>query len=211
VVNEVYRVIVGTSGHSDQFPYIVCCQDAVLSQPTWLRTGLEEACRILVARVVATSKCREKTKGPVLAGEPNVPFYPPLPPAPSSTPQPLTLDEEAQGTVTPVKSVPEAPGTPTPLTSLSPMDPMPILSPPVPTPHPLFDWGHLTSLCEDPSSPQTTAALQMPLREAQSPMYYDQEAKYRKEDRHLPISPLPPQTSSTGKIIPPLSWKSLRL
>jgi hypothetical protein len=32
-VNEVYRVIVGNPGHPDQFPYIDCWQDAVLS---WL-------------------------------------------------------------------------------------------------------------------------------------------------------------------------------
>jgi hypothetical protein len=33
VVNEVYRVIVGRPGHLEQFPYIDCWQDAVLSQP----------------------------------------------------------------------------------------------------------------------------------------------------------------------------------
>jgi hypothetical protein len=33
VVNEVYRIIVGKAGHPDQFPYIDCWQDAVLS---WL-------------------------------------------------------------------------------------------------------------------------------------------------------------------------------
>jgi hypothetical protein len=31
VVNEVYRVIVGNPGHPDQFPYIDCWQDIVLS------------------------------------------------------------------------------------------------------------------------------------------------------------------------------------
>jgi hypothetical protein len=48
VVNEVYRIIVGIPGHPDQFPYVYCCQDAVLSRPC-----LEEACRIMVARVAA--------------------------------------------------------------------------------------------------------------------------------------------------------------
>jgi hypothetical protein len=31
---------------------------------------LEEACRIMVARVATTSKCREKTKESILAKEP---------------------------------------------------------------------------------------------------------------------------------------------
>jgi hypothetical protein len=34
---------------------------------------------------------------------------------------------------------------------------------------------HLPLNGEDPSSPQTPAALQMPLREVKSPMNYDQE------------------------------------
>jgi hypothetical protein len=34
VVNEVYRVIVGRPGHPEQFPYIDCWQDTVLSWPT---------------------------------------------------------------------------------------------------------------------------------------------------------------------------------
>jgi hypothetical protein len=68
-VNEVYRVIVGKPGHPEQSPYIDCWQDAVLSQPTWLRPCLEEACRIMVARVATTSKCRKKAKEPILAEE----------------------------------------------------------------------------------------------------------------------------------------------
>jgi hypothetical protein len=40
VVNKVYRVIVGRLGHPDQFPYIDCQQDAVLSRPTLLRPCL---------------------------------------------------------------------------------------------------------------------------------------------------------------------------
>jgi hypothetical protein len=69
VVNEVHRVIVGKPGHPDQFPYIDCWQDAVFSRLTWLRPCLEQTCRIMVARVAATSKCREKTKKPMLAKE----------------------------------------------------------------------------------------------------------------------------------------------
>jgi hypothetical protein len=49
------------------------------------------------------------------------------------------------------------------------MDQIPTLSP-----KPLFNWGHLTSLHEDPSSPQTPTALQMSLREVQGPIYYDE-------------------------------------
>jgi hypothetical protein len=62
---------------------------------------VEEACRIMVARVAATSKCREKTKEPILAEEPEevlppyVPLHPPLPPTPSAAPLPPTLDGEA--------------------------------------------------------------------------------------------------------------------
>jgi hypothetical protein len=171
----------------------------------------------MVARVTATSKCREKVKEPILAEEPEevpppyVPLYPPLPPAPSSAPLPPTFDGEARGIVTPVKPGSEDSGTLTPLTFLSPMDPIPTLNPPVLTPHSPFNWEYLTSLCEDPSSPQTPAALQMLLREAQNPMYYDQKGQIQGGGRVLSISPLPPQTSSTGSITPLLSWKSLKI
>jgi hypothetical protein len=100
MINKVYRVIVGRPGHPDQFPYIDCWQGAVLSWHTWLRPCLEEAYGIMVARVAAASMCREKTKEPILAKEPKktpppyVPLYPPLPPAPSSTPPLPTLDGE---------------------------------------------------------------------------------------------------------------------
>jgi hypothetical protein len=180
VVNEeVYRVIVGMAGHLNQFAYIDYWQDAILSWPTWLRPCLEEACRIMVARVATTSKCREKTKEPILAEKPEeapllyVPLYSSLPPAHSSAPPTLTLDGEAQGIVTPVKSGSEASGALILLTFLSPMDPIPTPSQPVLLPHPPLDQEHLTSLCEDSSSPQSPAALKMPLREAQSPMYCD--------------------------------------
>jgi hypothetical protein len=101
VANEVYRVIVGKPGHPDQFLYIDCWQDAVLSQLMWLRSCLEETCIIIVIRVAAISKCWEKTEETVLAKEPEetpppyVPFYPPLPPSSSSTPLPPTLYGEA--------------------------------------------------------------------------------------------------------------------
>jgi hypothetical protein len=90
VVNEVYKVIVGRPGHLDQFAYIDCWQEAVLSQPTGLRVCLEEAYTIMIARVAATCKCREKTKELILTGEPKevspsyMPLYLPLSPAPSS-------------------------------------------------------------------------------------------------------------------------------
>jgi hypothetical protein len=183
VVNEVYRVIVGKPRHPEQFPYIDCWWDAVLSWPSWLRPYLEEACRIMVARVATASKCREKAKEPILAEEPEEvpppyrPLYPPLPPVPSSAPLPLTVEGETQGTVTPVKSCSEASGASTPLTSLSPMDSIHILSSPVLTPHSPLNREHLTSLQEDPPPPQTPAALQMPLREAQSSVNYDQEGQ----------------------------------
>jgi hypothetical protein len=129
----------------------------------------------MVARLSTTSKCREKTKELILLKEPKempppyVLLYPPLPQAASSAPLPLTSERKSRGTVTPVKSGVEASGGSNPLTSLSPMDQIPTLSP-----KPLFNWGHLTSLHEDPSSPQTPTALQMSLREVQGPIYYDE-------------------------------------
>jgi hypothetical protein len=151
----------------------------------------------MTARVVATSKCREKTKEPILAKEmppPYVSFYPPLSPAPSFSPSTLTLDGETQKTVTLVKSGPEISGASTALIFLSPMGPMPTTSPPVLTSHPPFNQGHPTSLHEDPSSLLTTTALKIPPREVQDPVYYDQDIKYKKEDGHSSTSPLPPQT-----------------
>jgi hypothetical protein len=59
-------------------PYIDCWQDAVLSQPTWLKPHLEKACRVMVARVAAASKCREKCKKPekpITVGDPKE-FHP---------------------------------------------------------------------------------------------------------------------------------------
>jgi hypothetical protein len=70
VVNEVYRVIVKKTWTPRPSSYIDCWHDAVLSQPTCLRPYLEEACRIVVIRVAAASKCREKAKEPILAEEP---------------------------------------------------------------------------------------------------------------------------------------------
>jgi hypothetical protein len=69
VVNEVYKVIVGRPGYLNQFPYIDCWQNAVLSWPIWLRPCLKEACRIIVARVATTSKCTGKIKEPILVEE----------------------------------------------------------------------------------------------------------------------------------------------
>jgi hypothetical protein len=82
-------VVIGDPGHPDYFLYIDCWQDAVVSQPTCLKPHLEEACRVMVARLAAASKYREKCKKPekhILAGNPKetsppyVPLYPPLSP-----------------------------------------------------------------------------------------------------------------------------------
>jgi hypothetical protein len=128
VVNEVYRLIVGKPRYPEKFPYTDCWQDAVLSWPIWLRPCLEEACRLMIARVAPASKYREKAKEPLLAEEPEkvtppyVPRYPPLPPVPNSIPPTSDTDGKTQGTVTPIKSGSEASGASTPQTSLSPMD-----------------------------------------------------------------------------------------
>jgi hypothetical protein len=76
VVNEVFKLIVRKPEHLDKFPYIDCWQDAVLSWPVWLRPSLEETCRIMVARVATTSKCREKPKEPILAKDPRKCHHP---------------------------------------------------------------------------------------------------------------------------------------
>jgi hypothetical protein len=60
-------------------PYIDCWQDAVLSQSMWLKLHLE---KVMVARVAAASKYREKCKNPekpILVGDPEEslpPFVP---------------------------------------------------------------------------------------------------------------------------------------
>jgi hypothetical protein len=40
--------------------YVDCWQDSILSQPTWLKPHLEEACRVMVVRESTASKCRGK-------------------------------------------------------------------------------------------------------------------------------------------------------
>jgi hypothetical protein len=73
IANRVFEVVVGDPGPSDQFPYIDCWQDAVLSRSTWLKPCLEKACRLMVARVEAAPKYREKCKKPekpILVGAP---------------------------------------------------------------------------------------------------------------------------------------------
>jgi hypothetical protein len=170
----------------------------------------------MVARVSTTSKCREKTKEPILAEEPEeiplpyVPLYPPLPPALSSIPQLSTPNGEAQGTVITVKSGPETFGASTPLSSLNPMDPIPTLSPPVLTPHSPFNQLN-ASLREDPSSPQTPTAMQMPLREAQSPGYYDPNGQIQGGGRIFIYQPCTTTDLLNWKHHTPLSQKNLRL
>jgi hypothetical protein len=65
-------------------PYVDCWQDAVLSQPSWLKPHLEKAGRVMIARAAAASKYREKCKKPekpILVGTPRsscllyVPLY----------------------------------------------------------------------------------------------------------------------------------------
>jgi hypothetical protein len=64
-------------------PYIVFWQDAVFSRPMWLKLHLEKSCRIMVARVAAASKHREKCKNPekpILEEDPKeaLPLYVPV-------------------------------------------------------------------------------------------------------------------------------------
>jgi hypothetical protein len=86
-----------------------------------------------------------------------------------------------------------------PLTSLSPMDPKPTLMLPVLILHPSLSWDYLTSLLEDSFSPQTLAALHIPLREAQSPMNCNQEGQIQGGGWTFVYQPLTTQTSSSGK------------
>ena len=57
LVCKVFRVVMGNLGHPDQFPYIDCWQDMVLSWPPWLKACLEENCKIMIAQITAPSKC----------------------------------------------------------------------------------------------------------------------------------------------------------
>jgi hypothetical protein len=63
-------------------PYIDCWQNPFLSQKTWLKLHLRKH-RVVVARVAAASKCREKCKKPekpilVRNPEESLPNYVPL-------------------------------------------------------------------------------------------------------------------------------------
>jgi hypothetical protein len=60
LLSRVFEVVIVDTEHPDQFPYIDCWQDAVLIQPMWLKSCLEKACKVMVARVTAAFKCREK-------------------------------------------------------------------------------------------------------------------------------------------------------
>jgi hypothetical protein len=106
IVNRGCEVILGKLGHPDQFPYIDCRQDAVLSRPTWLNLHPEEAGRVMVARVAAASTCREnckKLEKPILVGDPEGtpppygPLYPPLPPPSKSSPPPSEGEAASDG------------------------------------------------------------------------------------------------------------------
>jgi hypothetical protein len=119
----------------------------LLKWPTWIRPCLDETCGIMVERAATTSKCREKTKDLILVKElkekppPYVLLYPPLPLTASSSPLPLTSHGESRGTVTPVKSALKASGSSNPLTSLSHMEHIPTLSPPVLLPNSHSIWS----------------------------------------------------------------------
>jgi hypothetical protein len=138
-----------------------------------------------------------------------VPLYLPLPPVPSSTPLPLTLDGEAWGILTPVKSGWEASGASTLLTSQSPVNISHTPSPPVLTPHSPLNQEHLTK--EDPPLPRLQLLCRCPWGKPRAPCIVTRKAKYKEEDRYLSTSSLPQQTSWTGNIITPLSQKNLRL
>jgi hypothetical protein len=43
-------------------PYMDCWQDAVLSQPTWLKHHLEKACKVKVAMAAAASNTGKNVK-----------------------------------------------------------------------------------------------------------------------------------------------------
>ena len=92
LVGPVIRVIAGDPGHSDQFPYIDCWQDQVLSRPPWLKVSIEESCKVMMSHVTTSSKYWPEIKKPILSGEPKeipppyAPLYPSLPPVPPSSP-----------------------------------------------------------------------------------------------------------------------------
>jgi hypothetical protein len=147
IVNGVFELFVGESGHPDKFPYIDCWQVTILSWPTWLKLHLEEACRVMVARMAAASKCREKCKKPekpILAGDskgtptPLLPLYPPLPLPSASSPPPseeeAASDRDAPTANTPTRHSPGVLETATTPLSSGPMNLMLILSPPALTP-----------------------------------------------------------------------------
>jgi hypothetical protein len=50
-------------------PYIDCWQDAVFSQPTWLKLHLEKVCKVMLPRTAAASKYGEKSTKPILMGD----------------------------------------------------------------------------------------------------------------------------------------------
>jgi hypothetical protein len=174
-------VVVGEPGHPDQFPYFDPWRDVVLSRPTWLKPHLEKACRIMVARVAAASKCREKCKKlekPILAGDPEetsppfVPLYPPLPFAPSPPPseEEAALDREGPAANMPIMLGPGVLETATTPPSSGPMNLMLTPSPPVLTPQlparqaPRSNQEHLNSPNTGLASPLGPTILQMSLR-----------------------------------------------
>jgi hypothetical protein len=172
IINRVFEILVGEQGYPDQFPYIDCWQDAVLSWSMWLIFHLEEAYRVMVARVAGASKFREKCKKPekpITVGDPEkipppyVPLYPPLPPPSSSLPPSTEGDAvynvEAPAANTPIKLSPGVLESATTPPSSGPMNLLLTPSPPVLTPQlpvrltPRLNKEHLNSPSMDLASP----------------------------------------------------------
>jgi len=84
-----------------------------------------------------------------------------------------------------------------------------IPEPPILTPYGNTCWQPPPQRCQLP--PRLQNALQMPLRETQAPLYYDQEGQYKEYNILAHINLLPPLSSWTGRTILPQSLKNPRL
>jgi hypothetical protein len=153
----------------------------------WLNPHLQKACRVIVARVDAASKCRKKGKKPekpILVADlketppPYVLLYPPpSAPLPSPLEWEATSDGEAPARNMPTKLDPGVLENATIPPSSRPVNLMLIPSPPILILHlklaPSFNQEHFSSPTIDLASPLQSTALQMTLREVQGPIYYD--------------------------------------
>jgi hypothetical protein len=91
------------------------------------------------------------------------------------------------------------------------MNPTPTPTPPVLTPHPPLNWGHPTSLHKDPTSSQTPTTLQIPLREGQGLMYYDQDGQIQGGGQTFVYQPFTITNLLSGNITPLLHGKTSAL